>query len=245
MHKRSIVGILENRKRQTRRIINLRATGPNPPNDYYDFYKGDKWVGALGAEWKGAPVTFSMKCPYGQPGDRLWVREAWQQYRANSEKQDEAIRKSIARIQSGESNDIVAEVLGWSRADGERRVLYAADFGDWAYDVDSDLKPWKPSIHMPRWASRLTLEITGIRVERVQDASIADIIAEGVRIPVNEKGHPLIQLTGNAPHLAKWPKTEDKYLRYYWSILWCDTNGKGAWDRNDWCWVVDFKRIDQ
>ena len=89
-------------------------------------------------------------------------------------------------------------------------------------------KMWKPSIHMPRWASRITLEVTGVRVERVQDISIADAMAEGV-VECNES------LRGLEPCM-EW--------RYAYEDLWNSINGPGAWDSNPWVWVVGFRRID-
>lgn len=94
-------------------------------------------------------------------------------------------------------------------------VYYRADDST---KYDSDGK-WTPSIHMPRWASRITLEITGVRVERLQDISEEDAMAEGVCQPME----------------GPWPAT-------MYSILWDSLHGKGAWERNDWVWVLQFKR---
>lgn len=106
---------------------------------------------------------------------------------------------------------------------------------------------WKPSIHMPRWASRLTMENTRIRAERVQDISEEDAKAEGIRkedLPPDPDGfHPpgSYGFVGNNNPLGKiWPTAKEAFAE-----LWDDTNGAGAWKRNDWCWVVDFKRIQQ
>ena len=96
-----------------------------------------------------------------------------------------------------------------------------------------DTLHWKPSIHMPRWASRITLEVTGVRVERLQDISEADAIAEGVT-GVSSGGVTLFTTTGvNCFQAAK-----DAY-----AALWELINGPGSWDANPWVWVVEFKRI--
>ena len=85
---------------------------------------------------------------------------------------------------------------------------------------------WRPSIHMPRWASRITLEVTGVRVERLQDISIADAMAEGV-VETNAN------LRGLEPCM-EW--------RYSYEDLWRQINGPGSWDANPWVWVIEFRR---
>ena len=96
-------------------------------------------------------------------------------------------------------------------------VFYRADGESLA------VEPWRPSIHMPRWASRITLEITSVRVERLQDISVADAIAEGC--PGGEHG--------------------DRYaaLEQY-RALWESINGPGSWDANPWVWAITFKRVE-
>lgn len=133
------------------------------------------------------------KCPYGKPGDRLWVREKhW--------------RGSL--LDRGETLP----------------VIYPGDpdFDDESLRVEGYKK--YPSIHMPRWASRILLEVTDIRVERVQDISIEDCKAEGI-----ESASPF-----------------DHYGRIDFASLWDSINaGRGyGWDVNPWAWVVDFTVID-
>lgn len=122
-------------------------------------------------------------CPYGQPGDRLWVREAFQRAGGDS---------------------------GW----WYRATDAAADLGH------SPVSHWRPSIHMPRAASRITLEITGIRVERLQDISDADVAAEGIS-------------TGTADCMV-----------WHYKKLWESINGAGSWDANPLVWVVEFQLLD-
>jgi hypothetical protein len=137
-------------------------------------------------------------CPYGAPGDTLWVRETWR------------VHKSY-------------DILNAAR-------VYGAMGGDVAYCVDYLATPrqedfWGrggPSIHMPRWASRVTLRITDIRVERLQDISCADAEAEGA-------GHEA-GLTGGQAREA-------------FALLWNTINGPGAWEANPWVWVVAFERV--
>jgi hypothetical protein len=91
--------------------------------------------------------------------------------------------------------------------------------------------PWRPSIHMPRWASRITLEITGIRVERLQDISEKDAEAEGARFELAEIDS--VRLGAEASHRGGFQN------------LWRRINGNDSWDANPWVWVVEFKCIDQ
>lgn len=133
-------------------------------------------------------------CPYGQPGDRLWVRETW------------ALAFESAVIPHPEA------------------VIYRADEGnaDWG-------GRWKPSIHMPRWASRITLEIVSVRVERLQDISGTDCLAEGVGAPVGSE--------------LSYGSVTDAWNKREYARLWESINGPGSWDANPWVWVVEFKRV--
>ncbi|MBU1282750.1 MAG: hypothetical protein KJ989_13195 [Gammaproteobacteria bacterium] len=138
--------------------------------------------------------------PYGKPGDRLWVREAW------------------ARIRVAQAPDQEWVVY----REGDNRTDYGG--------------PWKPGIHMFRKDCRLLLEITAVRVERLQDISEAQARAEGIS-PIStgrfhcghdEEG----QITSKSPVTA-----------FAW--LWNSINGEGGWAENPWVWVVEFKRVTQ
>ena len=141
-----------------------------------------------------------IACPYGQRGDRLWVRETW--------------RRDIDKI------------------DGARLVQYRADDAiveapRTYFDLPS--AGWIPSIHMPRWASRITLEVTGVRVERLQEISEADAIAEGVNVHPDHHGKPRTSIY--SPVQA-------------YRDLWESINGPGSWEANPLVWVVEFKRVE-
>lgn len=134
-------------KGQTRRTSGMPQLGPQAK---WLLWEGHSWkasglIGDIPDEW----LSKILYCPYGVPGDRLWIRESWQcpEYEGSR----------ICDIPQG--------------AD----VAYAADFGV----NEPGNRKWRPSIHMPRWASRITLEITEVRVERLQDISEEDAIAEG------------------------------------------------------------------
>lgn len=159
--------ILEGRKTQTRRVMN-----PQIVSGHYKNY------------WKGATIGDSP-CPYGQPGDRLWVRETFfPMPHLNA--------KSYFR----------------------------------ATDPLVGVK-WKPSIFMPRWASRITLEIVSVRVERLQEIAEEDAIKEGVAIKPDAE-------------IAARVAGDTAGRMEYWS-LWERINGKGSWDENPWVFVIEFK----
>ena len=150
-------------------------------------------------------------CPYGQPGDRLWVREAWMP--------DPPIDDTWASTAWNGCGRVISEVP--ERFHHPRFCNYAAD---WLHGPIT----WRPSIHMPRWASRITLDVTGIRVERLQDISEADAIAEGVNVHSDHHGKPRTSIY--SPVQA-------------YRDLWESINGEGSWDANPWVWVVEFPRV--
>lgn len=197
--------ILEGRKTQTRRMLKWQPANDDKPLAVEMFnptkvdkngeeYPGQEVFGAYGDDW-------GLPCPYGQPGDRLWVRETWS---------TKKITPFIAI------------------------PIYAAT-GDKAPGH------WKPSIHMPRKYSRIILEITSVRVERLQDIGEEDAFAEGVQIPAYKTDggeiRGLIPLSGH----KRIPKACTG--REFYATLWDDINGAGSWDKNPWVWVVEFKRI--
>lgn len=204
--------ILEGRKTQTRRVCKFRITGPNPPSGLFDMYDGEKWIGAFPNEGKHSSAA--MNSPYGQPGDRLWVRETF-----------------LLRAQ-GKSPVFRAVV------EGAHGAVEAAGYG-------AMYGGWKPSIFMPRWASRISLEIAKVRVERVQDISEADARAEGIsQRVVNDKpaGWHWLPYGG---FFGDWGYTSATFA---YQALWDEINGnaKGgiyAWARNPWVWVVEGKRL--
>lgn len=198
--------ILSGAKTQTRRLVKPQPSANivrtacmiegNPP--------------LRGCYWEyGGPIVY---CPFGQPGDRLWVRET----------------------------HAIFPTYGQHRADGER-------WGPWGglpFTVSDDGKQiayhregfdrcdpgrWRPSIHMPRWACRLVLEITDVRVERLQAISEADALAEGIeqlngRFTFNGGAHD--SLTARSSFMTLW-----------------DSTG-GIWVENSWVWVIEFKRVE-
>lgn len=143
--------------------------------------------------------TVFYSCPYGVPGDQMWVKES---YRFGVEWDEESPNQ--------------VEPMG-----GPGIVWYAA--------TDRLTEGWgklRPSIHMPRWASRITLEVTGLRVERLQDITEADAIAEGVTE------------TFDGPGGCHERTTAAENFRPLWESI----NGSASWAENPWVWVVEFQR---
>lgn len=212
--------ILEGRKTQTRRVCKFQ---PEAPRAIYDSPGNDTIItpklypearGTLFCVWQykmsrlnktPAPFRDSVigpLCPYGQPGDRLWVREAY------CHAVTDGGYVTDTPIYRADNPDVI-------KVDGDGFTVFRKD--------GKEASPWIPSIHMPRWASRITLEITGVRVERVQEIDDEDAIAEGIK-PIwdNDVGPVSV-----------------------FAELWDDINAaRGySWGSNPWVWVVEFKQI--
>lgn len=208
--------ILEGRKTQTRRAlrdqspIDLGAAKHGTHLSRREVHDHGKLVGH-----RMTPVH----CPYGQPGDRLWVRESW----------------SVLYPQYIK--------------DADEPTFYKADA-----KPGEALPPWRPSIHMPRDRCRLVLVVIDVRVERVQNISEADCLAEGIQIPMSaETKRPLLRITGPYPPANYFPTEgmddaraagkSSMWLRAHYASLWDSLNAiRGySWQTNPWVWVVEFK----
>ncbi|MFU3727937.1 hypothetical protein [Pseudomonas aeruginosa] len=185
--------ILEGRKTVTRRAMKPQSV----LDGHFWTYGGAGWSDRINSLTPVAGHSLAARCPYGQPGDRLWVREAW-------------------------ACTLVAQ------APGEEWVVYRE--GDNRTDYGG---PWKPSIHMPRWASRILLEITAVRVERLQDISEEQAQAEGV------KGEQCDHARQACADIGCWGDTTKGAFGFLWESL----NGEGSWAATPWVWVVEFKRV--
>jgi len=185
--------LLDGSKTQTRRVVKLPHENPLGEWEPATFGGEDggrtaagETIPEQGGIWH-TRTGESLACPYGQPGDRLWVRETWAPH----------------------PDFIPASHYAVYRADPE---------------CEHDVDRWRPSIHMPRWASRIVLEITGVRVERLQDIGTEEIEAEGV-------------VTSDADIMQHGCRA--RVLD--WIRLWESTGG--SWDGNPWVWVIEFKRV--
>lgn len=198
--------ILAGSKTQTRRIVK-----PQPPSSTVSvnlYHHPDPRPHFWAADG-GALLDWAQPCPYGAPGERLWVRETWQH--ANH---------PFGPYQDGAP------------------VFYRADYHDDPHGPDGELSPqgkyreWRPSIHMPRTACRLELEITDVRVERLNEISEADARAEGCPFTWDGK-----QYEPPPPEVDSW----QGYGRASFSLLWSQINGADSWTANPWVWVVEFR----
>jgi hypothetical protein len=171
-------------------------------------------------------------CKYGEVGQKLWVRETWAP--VNSEcGPGFAYRANSAFIQPKyDGPDFGAgPSFNYDKYPGEYTMWYTDLFrGEPGH-------PWKPSLHMPRWASRILLEITDIRVERLQDISEDDAIAEGIKRSPHGNGDQWLDYPLGSS-AAGWTDPRDSY-----KSLWESINGPDSWDANPWVWVVCFKDI--
>lgn len=212
--------ILEGRKTQTRRVVK-----DLPPWEITEICKDaggtGRWMpNGPAPSGKGMAAGHWRNCPYGQPGDRLWVRETWQGPLMDAEVMENEFRADRGRFLKPEY------------------CVYAADGGPKPEFVTLDdelVCRWRPSIHMYRWASRILLEITDVRVERLNDISEADAKAEGAwsdAFIVNKVADYFkCDLFAVHPSLA-------------FRMLWESINGADSWAANPWVWVVEFRKVE-
>ena len=212
--------ILDGRKTQTRRVVKRLKMHADHGEPQWETARNDASYAPIpclkvtydGCGIAGMETTHRHWCPYGVPGDRLWVRETWCKTR----------NRFLYRASCADDKP-------------------SANTDDW--DAPTDDR-WRPSILMPRKASRLTLEITGVRVERVQAISEEDAIAEGVQTHAQHYGVPEEKLYGTTP----WYRYDGRACsamsaKESYMTLWESINGKGSWAENPWVWVVEFKRV--
>ncbi|WP_336879650.1 hypothetical protein [Providencia rettgeri] len=218
--------ILDGRKTQTRRIMKPQPK-PNknggiwwPSNICQSMINIEDMMQDNDGVWAGIA---GIACPHGRVGDHLWVRETY------------SLLGNEDACPIDWNDNIVNDKTEAARIYRASCVQKSGDYGLWSIPDEADWKPhteemkfegsWTPSIHMPRWASRITLEITDVRVERLQEASDDDFKAEG---------YPLErELTGGSTDAFCW-------FRHLWdSVSKPDCN----YESNPWVWVIEFKRV--
>lgn len=197
-----IRAFLDGRKTQTRRVA-IKSSQPHNLQ-VTDF---DSIESKIEIENEVSGMRHWKQCPYGMPSRRLWVREAFAIVPRTAYAQSNGVQQAL-RADDPYEHDAAIYREGWTRSNGGFR--------------------WRSPILMPRWASRITLEITGVRVERLQDISEADALAEGA-----ELGCPI----GHLPTYLEAP------YAYHFAQLFESINGKGSWDANPWVWVIEFKAV--
>ncbi len=198
--------LLDGSKTQTRRIMK-----PQPHEDarFSGGYAIQPSKRTQGAEISVEAPYVGIACPYGQPGDRLWVRETW---------------RGIVQINGPHESYETGVARYVPDQEYCKRVEYAAT------DKANETELWRPSIHMPRWMSRTLLEIVSVRIERLQDISEADALAEGV------KPSPGGMWSAAAGQAVTTPAAA-------YGLLWESINGPGSWALNPWVWCVEFSKV--
>lgn len=193
-----VQAILEGRKTMTRRILKTQPKF-NPNIIELD----DCWGWCHKEKIEQNPDRFQIKqqfkCPYGQPGDILWVRETW-------------------------CNTI----------DEDFPYAYKATH-PWAENEEGS-SPWKPSIHMPKEACRIFLKVKSVKVERLQDITEQDAIAEGIERCGN---HGFKNYMTNIAMMCVNPAKRS------FETLWQSINGEQSWDENPWVWVIEFEQTEK
>ncbi|MCY1047579.1 hypothetical protein OV208_40140 [Corallococcus sp. bb12-1] len=219
--------LLDGRKTVTRRLLKPQPA-PNAPHDggtVWEFRPDNGLhvpcgtVGHLTVAEK-----MGLRCPYGQPGERLWVKEAW--------------RPCVAHSHGMDACDC-GDVSITYRADGAERFFADRDVpNEWTMPRAAERGNVTP-LFMPRWASRLTLEVGSVRVERLHDITEEDAQAEGV------ERHP--ESCGWLNYEPSPPFESVSYhltARESFASLWRSLNGPESWDANPWCWRVEFRRVE-
>lgn len=198
-----VKAILDGRKTMTRRVVK-----PQPGKQAGLWRSECEWLSGECAfiDPQLDPPEYFLTCPYGIPGDRLWVRETWADF----------------------------DVDG----DDPRRVVYRVSASDADGLVGGYKVKWRPSIFMPRWASRVTLEIEAVRVERVQEITEADAMAEGCE-------EAECKFCADPQGVQGAHCNCDEGYRESFRALWDSINAKRGygWDVNPWVWVIQFRRL--
>ncbi len=206
--------ILSGQKTQTRRIV-----------------KGDLSISGNTARysspnrrshtWTDLPCYLST-CPYGIPGDLLWVRETWRAVELDNGN-DGILYKADNHFKSIENSQAAADL--WCDAYADRK------YGN----------KWRPSIFMPRWASRILLDVTDVQVERIQEISDGDAIKEGIQ----DVCHCGDYVEGHGYHSGHGAVSMPGWATENFSSLWDSINAERghSWESNPWVWVVSFKVV--
>ena len=204
--------ILTDAKTQTRRIVGPQQPKPSTSDPYeLELTERDGTVTCYTRE-----QFVAAKCRYGQVGDRLWLRETHAQFSVG-EGMDRPVPQCVAYRASCDDDS-------FTYVNGRGAIMQLR------------VVKWTPAIHMPRWASRITLEITDIRVQPLHEISDADARAEGIDLGIQQQ----CTVNGEPGHVAFFN------ARTAFAYLWDSVNGKRApWKSNPWVWTVTFKRIEQ
>ena len=211
-----VQAVLEDRKTQTRRIVK-----PQPGDDAW--WCAPPYLSTLDLRDPQDRAGAVAVCPYGRKGGRLYVREAWRAHERPEDLVDGILFRADDAFVPIENTREAAEAWG---------AVYRR--------TPCGRKPaWRPSIHMPKWATRLWLELTEVRIERLSEMRADDIVAEGVDVPDVDYS------VADDPRALEWER--DCHARGLFQQLWDGLNAKRgyAWATNPWVWVLTFRRIER
>jgi hypothetical protein len=222
--------LLDGSKTQTRRVVN-----PQPWADARSAHYHPSCPSGSGGMHPASVIFSSMdqcvppwaapqpvRCPFGEPGDRLYVRETFLYVGPGSGSDLPIYREERANPENHTAENC------WYRASRPDETLV-----------------WTPSIHMPRWASRISLEVTGVRVERLQDISAADARAEGIEFQEHRIAGDVCRSWKSYGSANGWyPEGVDSAPIFSYRSLWDTLNAARGygWDANPWVWVVEFDK---
>ncbi|WP_236237823.1 hypothetical protein [Pseudomonas faucium] len=241
-----VLAIVAGRKTVTRREIKPRMRSADtqfelhqqPDGSWRPLHTFDE--SCMDAQGTEHPIV----CPYGRTGDRLWVRETWLE-----DPEDDGTWAYTQHM--GCKGSPLSDIP--KRFQKPEHCIFRASW-------EGPDMLWRPSIHMPRWASRILLEVTDVRVERLQDINDEQAQAEGMvytdfglqerpgraSIDGGKTFHPLKPQQAPGWHAGDATHPDQCLDRARWAFanLWEKINGENSWDANPWVWVVEFKRIE-
>ncbi|EIW8767738.1 hypothetical protein BJQ27_02625 [Klebsiella pneumoniae] len=208
--------LLDGRKTQTRRIVKGTDSAVKFCKEWN--INGEEVFVVLGEKDHTGmnPVLGAISCPFGAVGNRIWVREA---FRVHSRATDVATLVYKA-----------SERNSWTEQ--THRVPVAV------CNKPATPEKWTPSLHMPRWASRILLEITDVRVERLNAISEEDAEAEGINMEALADSQDRYDCI--ADHNMTGRPTATGAFKYLWESIY----GEESWKANSWVWVISFKRVE-
>jgi hypothetical protein len=238
--------ILDGRKTQTRRVVKPQpATGQGMVNAGYC---GDQNLWLRNGPCSNTDAAIEWRCPYGKVGDRLWVRESWRigawceddgsiaiDYLSSTPEKTPFITVP-EDLEDYHGSSVFERYWKQSCNDCIKAGTKSNEDDRYYWDVGQSPCRIRPPIHMPRWASRITLEITDIRVERLQDISDEDAIDEGVQVSLGG-------MWCGSPHKAHGAPRQHNNPHTAFRDIWESIKGSGSWDANPWVWVLTFGRV--
>ena len=232
--------ILDGRKTQARRVV--KNAMPEGKDEFFAWFGGELRNAPNGCAPDGlwargvSGIAHIAPCHFGVPGDRLWVRESFQH---TTDARGQGVIVYAA-------DDAAHYLLAEDNGEGDLCGVGAKTDRLRCHPIDQ----WRPSIHMPRWASRITLEVVSVRVERLQEISDLDLLAEGwpaaAEVARGCEGPEAFPFQGvtRGDLLRGGVENPDTAIEWF-AEEWDSMNGNGAWEKNPWVWVVEFKRAEK